>query len=166
MRNVLNPGITYLDGIWPSGHKESWGGLLIVTGVFTKWEEVIFRVKRLWRWLPLSRDGILRQNVEVVRTNRKSNLSFNNCYDQENEKDPKQSLKPEVASGLGLPEPCGITIQTRIKQAKKDHKHIPHSLTCKEKFEKEKREKWVKRHKIKVIESAKEWASLGGCIKW
>ena len=56
--------------------------------------------------------------MEVVRTHRKSNLSFNNCYDQENEKDPKQSLKPEVASGLGLPEPCGITNQTRT--SKKD----------------------------------------------
>ena len=40
-----------------------------------------------------SKCGLLRQNVKVVRTNRKSNLPFNNCYDQQNEKVPKTKLE-------------------------------------------------------------------------
>ena len=47
---MLDPGVTYLNGIWSSGWNESWKGLLVVTDVSTSWAEIILR---LWRWLPL-----------------------------------------------------------------------------------------------------------------
>ena len=39
--------ICFLDGIWSSGWKESWEGLLVVSYFSTSWAEAIFRVK--WR---------------------------------------------------------------------------------------------------------------------
>ena len=45
LENVLDAGVTYVDGVWSFGLKESWEGLLVLTDVSTSRAEVIFRVK-------------------------------------------------------------------------------------------------------------------------
>ena len=70
--------ICFLDGIWSSGWKESWEGLLVVTDFSTSWAEAIFRVKwrleiqtnvvMLWSLLWLVAETVMWLAVRMVRS--------------------------------------------------------------------------------------------------
>ena len=63
MENGLNLGVIYLDGIWLSGWKESWEGLLAVTDISTSWAEVVFNVKG---WLEIQTKVVMLEICVVI----------------------------------------------------------------------------------------------------